>query len=223
MTTTKTEIMNAFGPLYPALPQAAKFRRLANGRELTREETKAYGATVLQGIRNLQRLELIGRGSSLTHKPPTLVEALTGSYPRATAPTTHKVENGSLAPCSPDQKALWKRSQHNPDNWDAGQRRRYEQAMEETRAAREAQAAKQAAVTEAPTAEVIALPVKPARLALVNADGTFNRSNIMREAHAMAKAMQAENPALNYRGHFSIALKAAWGQARNPIELKAAA
>lgn len=46
-------------PVYPALPSVNKFRKLANKRDLTAEETKAYGRSVLEGIRQLQRQEIM--------------------------------------------------------------------------------------------------------------------------------------------------------------------
>ena len=42
-----------FGPVYPALPGANKWRRLARGRELTVDEKREYGAVVLEGINAL--------------------------------------------------------------------------------------------------------------------------------------------------------------------------
>lgn len=201
-----TEALAPFGPTYPALPGAAKFRKLANGRDLTKEENKAYGRAVLEGIRSLQRLELVGRGSSLTHKAPTLAQIFAGSYPRADVPASHKEE----------RKFAYKGGMHEPKNWDPIQRSRYEAAMAETRAAREAEAAKR----EAATAEIITFPTKPAGAALVNANGSFNRGNIMREAHAMARANRAEGQ--SYANALSVALRTVWANARTaPLALAA--
>jgi hypothetical protein len=50
---------NDGNPVYPALPSVNKFRKLAGNRELTAEETKAYGRSVLEGIRALQRQEIM--------------------------------------------------------------------------------------------------------------------------------------------------------------------
>lgn len=52
----------AGNPVYPALRGVDKFRKLANKRELSADETKAYGRAVLEGIRQMQRQELF-RGS----------------------------------------------------------------------------------------------------------------------------------------------------------------
>jgi hypothetical protein len=57
----------AGNPQYPALPSVAKHRRLAKDRELTAQETKAYGSAVLEGIRALQRQELM----RVTKNPPS--------------------------------------------------------------------------------------------------------------------------------------------------------
>jgi hypothetical protein len=42
-----------FGPTYPALPGANKWRRQARMRELTRDENREYGQAVLDGINAL--------------------------------------------------------------------------------------------------------------------------------------------------------------------------
>lgn len=191
-------------PQYPALPGVAKFRKLANGRELTKEEGKAYGRAVLEGIRSLQRLELVGRGSSLTHKAPSLAQIFAGSYPRADVPVSHKE----------DRKFAHKGGRHEPKNWDVAQRSKYEAAMAETRAAREARAAKDAA-------KIVAFPVKArTRIVLVNADGSFNRGGIMREAHAAARAKRMGGQ--TYAEAFSAALRAVWADARTaPLALAA--
>lgn len=44
-----------FGPEYPALPGANKWRKLARGRELTVGEKREYGQAVLDGINALNR------------------------------------------------------------------------------------------------------------------------------------------------------------------------
>lgn len=50
--------LDPFGPLYPAIPGANKWRKLARKRDLTHAEKCEYGETVLEGIRRLQAQEL---------------------------------------------------------------------------------------------------------------------------------------------------------------------
>ena len=50
---------DAENPVYPNLTGVAKWRKLASKRELSAEETKAYGRSVLEGIRQLQRQEIM--------------------------------------------------------------------------------------------------------------------------------------------------------------------
>lgn len=71
----------AWGKRYPALPSVDKWRKLANKRELTAEETRAYGASVGAAIRLLQRQELIG---STTGKISLACTAFNAKKHRAT-------------------------------------------------------------------------------------------------------------------------------------------
>lgn len=48
----------AFGPLYPALAGANKWRKLSRKRDLTHAETCEYGESVLESVRRLQAQEL---------------------------------------------------------------------------------------------------------------------------------------------------------------------
>lgn len=133
-------------PVYPALPSVNKFRKLAAKRDLTAEETKAYGRSVLESIRELQRSELLGRKSELSHKPPTLAQVFAGTYQRATVPASHETPG--------------KYRQDKPATWNPVQRTRYEAAMAEKRAAAPQIEAPQAApvMTVVPASK----PAKPA-------------------------------------------------------------
>lgn len=48
------DVEPAFGPLYPTIPSAAKFRKMRN------PDMNAYGEAVLGGIRKIQARELMG-------------------------------------------------------------------------------------------------------------------------------------------------------------------
>jgi hypothetical protein len=54
------ELSEPFGPVYPALPGANKWRKLARMRELTRDENREYGQTVLDAI-NAMNAKLLDR------------------------------------------------------------------------------------------------------------------------------------------------------------------
>ena len=47
-----------YGPRYPELPSVEKWRRLNRGRDLTPEETRAYGRAVLAAIHSLNHAGL---------------------------------------------------------------------------------------------------------------------------------------------------------------------
>ena len=53
-----------------------------------------------------------------------------------------------------------------------------------------------------------------APIVLVNADGTFNRTDIMRRAHALARRHQLTQPNASWRSLMADALRLAWSEAR---------
>lgn len=238
MTAETCEIMEPFGPVYPALPSVAKFRRMANGRDLTKEEGKAYGRAVMQGILDLQKRELQREFKS--HACPSA----SGSWA-----TDGKTLIKAVRKQHQDQLEAAVRADR-ARRTDAEIVSAYHAAMEETRAARAAQEAKRQAdeaakveqreqeaqnehkVEAEPISNVVAFvpapapvpaAVRPASPSLTKPDGSYDRGAIMREAHALAREMRAINPGKAYKDHLSEAMRDVWALARETAPVKMAA
>lgn len=224
MTTTvetksgaETCTIEPFGPTYPALPSVAKWRKLADKRELTKEETKAYGRAAIEAFRKMQRDEL---QRCLPQRTASQAMCASGTWLTDGKALIKAVREQHARKLQADANA--DRARRSDDQIKAA----YQAAMDAKRKAQVeavAQTKPDVASKVVPLVAPVTAPApRTASLSLLNADGSYNRGNIMREAHAIARMTRASFPAKSYHECLSDALRATWANARN-APLKAAA